>query len=219
MSTPRLPGRLPARRLAAPALGLAAALLLAGCGSGQRAQTYQEKAVAEATNDAVGSIAVRNIAVLGPPTGIVLQEGADAPMSVTFVNEGAEDDVLVSATTPAAASVDVLGPTDQVEVPRLNAAAPGYRLVLRDLTRDLQTGSYIDMTLTFERNGTRTMLVPVQTTPDGAPREEGEYHVAETDSNGDPIVEDQEETGGDNVIEQESDPAGDQGGSDSPPSE
>ena len=208
-----------ARRLGPPALGLAAALLLAGCGSGQRAQTYQEKAVADATNDAVGSIAVRNIAVLGPPVGITLPEGSDAPMSVTFVNEGGEDDVLVSATTPAAASVDVLGPTERVEVPRLTTSAAGYRLVLRDLTRDLQTGTYIDMTLTFERNGTRTMIVPVQTTPDGAPREEGEYHVGETDSNGDPIVEEQEATGGDNVIEEQSDPAGDQGGSDTPSSE
>ena len=58
-------------------------------------QTYQEKAVADATNDAVGTIAVRNLAVEGPPTGIVLQEGSDAPMTVTLVNEGGEDDVLV----------------------------------------------------------------------------------------------------------------------------
>ena len=35
------------------------------------------------------------------------------------------------------------------------------------LTEDLQTGTYVQMTLTFARNGSRTLLVPVQVTPDG----------------------------------------------------
>lgn len=205
----------PSRRRAAPAVGLAAALLLAGCGSGMRAQTYQEKAVADATNDAVGAIAVRNIAVLGPQTGIVLPEGSDAPMTVVFVNQGAEDDVLLSASSPAAASVDIVGPAAEFAVPRLQASDTAYSLVLRDLTRDLQTGSYIDLTLEFERNGSKTLLVPVQTTPEGAPRDEHhEYEIAETDSAGKPIVKE----GGDAQIEQTRDTQGDQGGSDTPAS-
>lgn len=180
---------LPTRSVAAPALGLAAVLLVAGCGSGQKAQTYQERTVADATNESVGAIAVRNLAVKGPRTGVVLQAGSDAPMTVTLVNTGGDDDVLLSASTPAASSVDVVGPTSQVELPRLATADARYSLVLRDLTDDLPTGTYIDMTLNFERNGSKTMLVPVQVTPGGVPRETGGYEVPETDSAGKPILD------------------------------
>lgn len=201
-----------ARSYATPAVGLVAALLLTGCGSGQRAQTYQEKAVAEATNDAVGSIAVRNLAVAGPPVGITWREGQDAPLVVTLVNEGGQDDTLVSVSTPAAASVEVQGPTDQLELPRLTAADRAYRLLLQDLTRDLQTGEYVEMTLTFERNGSKTMLVPVQTTPEGAPRDEDHhYEVAETDSAGKPIVEEEEDPQSSNVPDTEAPTEGDNG--------
>lgn len=196
--------RPPPRRLAAPALGLAAALLLAGCGSGQKAQTYQEKSVADATNDSVGTIAVRNLAVEGPPTGTVLLQGSDAPMTVTLVNEGGQDDTLVSVTTPAAASVDVVGPSRTLEVPRLSSTGSAYSLRLRDLTSDIQTGTFIDLTLTFERNGVRTLIVPVQVTPEGVQRKVLDYEVDETDSAGKPIV-------GDNTPDSGSDPKGDQG--------
>ncbi len=182
----------PARRLAAPVAGFAAALLLAGCGAGQKAQTYQEKAAAEATNDAIGTISVLNLAVAGPRQGTVLPEGSDAPVTVTLVNGGGDDDVLTSASTPAARSVDIVGPSPRLQVPRLSSADAAYSLRLRDLTRDLPTGTYIEMTLTFQRNGSKTMLVPVQVTPDGLPREDRHYKVAETDSAGKPIVEEEQ---------------------------
>ncbi|HEU0102568.1 MAG TPA: copper chaperone PCu(A)C [Mycobacteriales bacterium] len=176
----------------APAVGLAATLLLAGCGAGQRAEVYQERTVADATNDAVGAIAVRNLAVEAPEEGRVLQQGTDASLVVTLVNKGAEDDILVSATTPAAQSVRVTGPSAGVPVPRLGTSSGEYSLELVGLTRDLPTGTYIDLTLNFQRNGTKTMLVPVQTTPEGAPRPTEGYEVAETDSEGEPLVHEEE---------------------------
>ena len=184
-STPLRPTT--ARRLRAPAVGLAAALLLVGCGSGQRAEVYQERTVADATNESVGSIAVRNLAVQAPAQGQVLRSGSNAPMVVTFVNEPTEDDVLTSVTTPAASSVRILGPTSTLPVPRLGSAPTDYSLQLVGLTRDLPSGSYIQLTLDFQRNGSKTVLVPIQTTPDGAPRPTSQYEVPDTDSAGSPL--------------------------------
>lgn len=171
-----------------PVLGVAAALLLTACGSGQTAEVYQERTVADATNESVGAIAVRNLAIEAPLTGSVLQKGTDAPLTVTLVNGGSDSDVLLSASTPAAASVRVVGPTSTVPVPALSAASSAYSLVLGDLTRDLPSGSYISLTLVFRRNGSKTLLVPVSTTYGGAPRPTSTYDVPNTDSAGSPIV-------------------------------
>jgi copper(I)-binding protein len=186
------PSRRPLARVAASACAL---LLLTGCGTGLRAQTYLEKSTADSTNDAIGFLAVRNLAVLGPATGTSWPAGGSAPMKVTFVNEGGEEDRLVSASSPAATSVRIVGP------------ASG--LVLEGLTRELPGGSYVDVTLSFERNGSKTMLVPVQIVPGQVPREDHDYHVNETDSEGNPIIEEGAPQEGDNVVEDEGNPAGD----------
>lgn len=197
------------RPLVRAAAGAAALLLLTGCGAGLRAQTYLEKSTADSTNDAIGFLAIRNLAVTGPPVGTVWPAGADAPMTLTVVNEGAEADTLVSAATPAATSVAVTGPP--LTVPGLGTSDPASVLTLQGLTRELPGGSYIELTMSFERNGSKTMLVPVRIVPHQVERSEKEYHVGETDSEGDPVVEETEgaEPGGDNVIDPESNPAGD----------
>lgn len=192
----------PRRRLSGAA-GLLALLLVAGCGSGLRPQTYQERSVADATNDAIGAIAVRNLAVSAPASGTAHPAGGSAPVIVTLVNQGGEPDTLLSATTPAARSVTVTGPTPQLQVGRLASADPAYRLVLQGLTKPLATGTYIEMTLMFQRNGSKSLLVPVQVKPEQVARTKKEYKVAETDSEGKPIVE------GDNVPETGSNPKGD----------
>ena len=202
---------LPRRPLTRVAASAAVLLLLTGCGTGLQAQTYLEKSTADSTNDAIGFLAIRNLAVLGPPVGTAWPAGSDAAAKITVVNEGGEEDRLLTASTPAAAAVLVVGPSPTLTVPPLGTSAPGYGLVLEGLTAELPGGTYIEMTLSFERNGSKTMLVPVQIVPDQVPREKNDYHVAETDSEGDPIVEETEgaEQGGDNVIDQEGNPAGD----------
>lgn len=227
------------RRGARTGAVLVALLALTACGSGQQAQTYQTKAVADATNDAIGSLAIRNLAVVAPREGVVHEAGSDVPLLLTVVNEGGEPDVLREATTEAAASVEVAaGPTDDLRVERLATSDAEYRLVLRDLTEELATGQYISLTLSFERNGTKELLVPVQTVPEQFAVDDGTYEVIETDSNGDPLVEAEPEGGeaeggearpetdtdggeepeGDAVPESGADTGGDQG-TDTPPSE
>lgn len=177
----------PASRLAAPAVGLVAVLALAACGSGQNALTYQERASAQATNDRIGAIAVRNLAVAQPFTGITHPEGSAARATATFVNEGSDPDALVSVSTPAAREVEVVGPTSRLTVPT-GGSVDSYSFRLLDLTRDLAAGSYVELTLAFERNGTKTLSVPVQVNPEGAPREDLDYEVAHLDSAGKPIL-------------------------------
>ena len=215
-------------RPAGAATAAAALLLVAGCGSGQRAQTYQERSVAEATNTAIGSIAVRGIAVAAPQEGTSYPAGSTAPVTLTLVNQGAEPDVLTSATTPAATSVQVMGPTPQLTVPGLGTSDPTYTLQLTGITQELATSQYIELALAFQRNGSGTMLVPVQVTPEQVARTDGAYKVAETDSEGNPLPEQEqrpeldtdggEAPEGDAVPEDESDPTGDNAG-DAPVSE
>ncbi len=174
-------------RPVAPLVGLAVAALVAGCGVGQQVQTYQPKAAADSTNVSVGSIAVRNLAIAAPRVGTVLPEGTDARVLITLINQGGGDDALTQVTSPAAVSVVVEGPDMQLPVPRLSSSGAGHSLLLRGLTRDLQTGTYVEMTLFFARNGSKTVKVPVQTTPGGVPRPTATYEVPETDSAGKPL--------------------------------
>ncbi len=175
----------PARRLSRPLAWVAALLLVTGCGTGMKAQTYLQQSEADTTNDAVGRIAVRNLAVLAPRQGFVHPAGSTAPVILTLVNEGGEDDQLVRASSPAAASVAMV-PQAPIAVPRLGMSDPRAGLELRGLTRDLATGQYVDLTLEFRVNGTKTFIVPVHTVPQRV-AEEREYRIAETDSEGHPL--------------------------------
>ncbi len=67
------------RRRAVPALGLAAVALLAGCGVGQQAMTYNERPTVDGTNTMVGQIAVRDLAVSLAVRRQVLRRGERRP--------------------------------------------------------------------------------------------------------------------------------------------
>ncbi len=202
--SPALPSRTTTRR-ALPAAGLALglALGLTGCGTGLRAQTYQERATADATNEAIGTLAIRNLSVLPPKGSDQYAVGSDARATFVLVNEGAEADRLTSVTSDAATSVSVAGPDAKattLQVPG-QATLSGYSFVLSGLTAPLRPGQFVKMTLTFAVNGTEEMLVPVAVTQSPAPRTE--YEVPETDSAGEAITK----SGGGK--EEVSDPIGD----------
>ncbi len=201
-------------RGAAPALGVVLALALSGCGAGLKAQTYQERTVADATNDAVGALALRNVHVQSPRGTGTYAVGDDARVLLTIINEGTEPDRLVQASTDAAASVAVAGPNGRATTLTIApiSTAKGYSLVLRGLTRALRPGEYVNLSLTFQENGTQELLVPVSLTKEPTPRRSG-YEVAETDSTGAIIEEESAEEGSSDRPELDSDggdaPAGD----------
>lgn len=183
----------PTRSARTAGVVLAVALGLSGCGAGLRAQTYQERPSSDGTNEAIGSLAIRNIRVL-PPPGNTYPEGGQARVGFVIVNEGVEDDRLVSVETDAAASVQLIGPdgrpAEDLVVPATSTVS-GYAFLLEDLRQELRPGNYIELELTFEKGGTERMLVPVEVTNRPGPQREG-YEVAHTDSNGDPIVSHEE---------------------------
>lgn len=157
-----------ARRAALPATALGAVLALTGCGAGFDAQTYQERAVADVTNTAVGALALRGLQV-SPGSDGVLKPGDDADVRIVVVNESAEADRLVEVSSPVAESVDVIeteggSVVDELEVPALGTTGGSAGLVLRGLTDEVLAGETVELTLRFERNGELTLRVPVATT-------------------------------------------------------
>jgi copper(I)-binding protein len=91
------------------------ALALAGCGAGQVTQTDAQLPAVVGANAGVGAVVVRDAYIefgeqaKGPN---VYPRGAAAPLEMTIVNTGVVADRLVSASSPAAASVAITGDTE-----------------------------------------------------------------------------------------------------------
>ena len=137
-----LPRARAASRAAAPAAVLA--LALTGCGAGFEAQTYQERTVADVSNTAIGSLALRALSV-SPGSDGELKPGDDADVQLVVVNEGSEADSLVEVTSPVAESVDIVeteggGVVEELEVPSLGTTGGSAGLVLRGITEELRAG-------------------------------------------------------------------------------
>jgi copper(I)-binding protein len=158
---------------------LAAALLplaLSACGVGLDPQTYRERSTQDAVNANVGDLALRDVAILPPAAGQAeLAPGQDALVSLTVVSLSQDKDSLVSVTTSAASSVELVDgtghPLTSLDVPALASVGPtDFGLVLHGLTQALRPGRYIDLTFTFDRNGRRTVSVPVKVYDTPLPR-------------------------------------------------
>ena len=155
---------LPALRV--PAGGAVLVLALTGCGATLDAQTYQERSNADATNTAVGTIALRGLSVESGGDDRTHPAGSDADVFMVLTNDDDEDDTLVEVTTPDAESVELLvddEPSDGIEVPRLGSTGNSASLRLVDLTEELREGEYTTLTFRFETNGTIEVPVPVRT--------------------------------------------------------
>ena len=160
-TTPLVPLR-PARSVLTAALA-AAVLGLSGCGASLDAQTYQERNNAESTDTAIGSLAVRDLAVEAP-RGDKHEVGDDAGVSLTVTNAAPEEDRLVAVSSPDAEEVVVVdedGEEAELVVPSLGSTQGLVRLELRGLTRELRSGEYVTLELRFEENGALETLVPV----------------------------------------------------------
>jgi len=89
-----------------------AGVALAGCAAGQQAQTANQHPTVDGANVSVGSIAVRDVVLEYPASG-VYEQGGDARLTMVVVNGGSGSDVLVEVLTDAAEEVT------------LSAAGPG----------------------------------------------------------------------------------------------
>ncbi len=167
------------------AAALAGVTLLAGCGVGQYPQTYQYRAQANATNANAGLLmALRNVHVTALNQGKSYAKGDGATVQMVLVNSATTDDVLESASSPAASSVALKGATGAFVVPG-GQAVQDYTLDLVGLTRQLSPASFVDLTMVFKNAGSVTLSVPVRTSytePKKVP-----YQVGETGSAGKPL--------------------------------
>ena len=163
----------PVRRLAAVALLGVLTLGLTACGAGFAPQTYAQRNVGDGTNAAAGAVAIRNATIEPPSGGIVYEQGEDARVLLTITNDGPDEDRLVDATSPVAATVDILqrGSTaSTVSLPRLSTTGDTVELALRGLQEEVRSGEYVELTLQFERGGEATLQVPVATRSEREPR-------------------------------------------------
>lgn len=96
---------------------------------------------------------------------------------MTIANSGGADDALVSASSPAAGSVEIhqtmtdasgmtgMSPVDRIAIPAGKSAslAPGgFHMMLMDLSKTLAAGDKVELDLTFEKAGKVTVQAEVR---------------------------------------------------------
>jgi copper(I)-binding protein len=171
------------------ACGLAATVLLSGCGAGQLSQTAVQMPAVNGTNAWVGQvnygIALRNLHLRAPQNSDFIKPGSTADMLFVAVNGSADaPDRLVSITSdvgrvsltgsptvPAGGSLIVGTPDGQ---PSPLDATEGAKTVEASvtLTKPISNGLNYDFTFTFEKAGSSTIAVPISAGE--SPRQDGE---------------------------------------------
>ena len=137
---------------------------IAGCEAGTDAPTLQFHPANAGANTVFNGIRISNAFVLGAPPGSSVPSGSSASMFLSLFNTGPGDDQLMSASaTDWAASVQLSGGT--VSVPggtAVNLSGPEPSVVLSNLTKPIEGGAAIPVTLDFQHAGSVTLDVPVQ---------------------------------------------------------
>ncbi|MEU4965396.1 copper chaperone PCu(A)C [Streptomyces smyrnaeus] len=151
--------------LAAAALALVTAV--SGCGGDDDFNLPDWDAPGQ--NARVGDLMLR-YAHLAEPRDGPWRAGDDVPGYVRLYNKGQKDDKLVGASSPAAASVRLVGPDgepleDGVRLPSgelVELESGKNHLLLRDLRKQVRGGDYIKITLRFRDAGSTTFNIAAQ---------------------------------------------------------
>lgn len=99
----------PLRKLVpAVAIGASALLGIVGCSAGQVAQTAEMPPAVNGNSGHAGDIMLRNVLVAFPENGEPYKSGEDAPLLLSIVNTGTEDEELVGATSPVG-DIEMIG--------------------------------------------------------------------------------------------------------------
>ncbi|MEU2895142.1 copper chaperone PCu(A)C [Streptomyces sp. NPDC001273] len=163
-----LPRTLRARNgLAAGALAVTLALTGSGCGADDDFSLPDWDAPGQ--NARVGDLMIR-YAHLAEPTGGPWRPGDDVPAYVWLYNKGGGSDRLVDASSPMAASVDIVDSDgkrlpDGVELPEndLVELEPGKNhLILRNVREVIRGGDATEITLRFQDAGPATFGIQAQ---------------------------------------------------------
>jgi copper(I)-binding protein len=177
----------------------ALAVLAAGCGAGQQAQTANQVTATGGVGGEVGSVLLRDAQFTYDrpvPGGAVYAPGDDAALQVTIVNETSpglgDGDRLVGVSSPIAASGRVVG---DARVPDGQVLSAGYdepvaslsplggdavSIVLVDLLVPVRAGLTYPVVFTFEDAGDILLDVPVEN-PDVLPPRARDLDLPEED--------------------------------------
>ncbi|MCK9904050.1 hypothetical protein CC117_07380 [Parafrankia colletiae] len=154
------------RRAAIAASSVAAAIVtatLSGCASGTDAVTNSARTTTNSVSGSVGSVTLRNVYVAGPA-----DEGGTAQIISAVFNGGAEEDSLITVSSPAASGGQAPSPSiirpGGGNIYIANGSAP----TLTGLTEDLMVGAEIPVTFTFAKSGSLTLDVPIEPPAPGA---------------------------------------------------
>lgn len=157
----------------------AAALVLAGCGAGQIAQTdSQVAAVDGAFGNAANTIALRDVLIPSPNNQAgTYPAGSTVPVLLTIINQGDNADELVGVDSPAASQVLVEGTTQipsGTTVTSTTGSSPmgaqstsplvlGELRVMLTTNQVLHAGLDTPVTFQFRNAGKVTLPVPIAT--------------------------------------------------------
>jgi copper(I)-binding protein len=159
-------------------VGLAAALPLAavtGCGAGRNTTTDKERQTPYVATAHASTIAIRGARLLVTSTGASASPTASPDseaqgyLTLAVVNKGPKPDTLTNATVDGGAvttSSDASGLSVDPEeslvfgVPGTETSVPTLEVV--GFTSPLRTGTFADVSLTFQTAGTVSLQVPVE---------------------------------------------------------
>jgi copper(I)-binding protein len=150
------------------------AVLLAGCGAGQQAQTSEQVAAVGGANADAGNILIRNAEIAYPKSipssADIYPVGGTAPVEMTIVNQGESADRLVSATSPLG-SVRIEGdgslPPQRAIVVSPDESAPKtpgatrIKMEITGLREPIRSGLEYPLVLSFQQAGQVTVPLPV----------------------------------------------------------
>jgi hypothetical protein len=147
------------------AVAVAAALTpaIAACEAGANAPTQQwHQPTAGASKVVDNTLRINNMFVLGAPPAFRLTPGRSAGLFLALANNGAPDRLIQIKAEGTAVSVQI--PAGGVSLGRGQSVfltGPAPRVVLRNLTRSLNGGQFVEIKLVFLNAGTVTLKVPV----------------------------------------------------------
>jgi hypothetical protein len=146
---------------------------LAGCDSGQQAETLRETPDTAGVDGAVGSMVLNDVYL---ETADTVPVGGSVALRAAFTNQSPQPDQLLAVTTPAAASVELLQPDGTVAAGGIQVPSQGQvdgttgpvLIRLTALTGALSPQSLVSITFDFEDAGRGTLdNVPAATPAQG----------------------------------------------------
>ena len=173
------------------ACGLAAAVVLSGCGAGQVSQTATQEPAVNGTSANVGNIAVRNAHLRADLKTDYAQPGSDVELIFVASNNSPDvNDKLVSITSdvgtvslsgdtalPASGTLVVGAPDGQITALESVETTEAAKAMV-ELTKPITNGLTYNFTFKFEQGGEGTFAVPVSAGE--SPRREPAGDVAES---------------------------------------